>query len=139
MMRVIQLLVIVCVAIFSFSCAKKDADIENEILAKIKNLQGFQSIKISVKDKVVTLTGEVESESAKNSIQSLAIVDGITAINNYLAIKVPTPTPVPVVQQRPVVKKTPDEFYEKMRRDAEKMIYDNVEKLDKDLEKLNQK
>jgi len=82
------------VALFLSACGKSDADITKAVNEKLA-ADKVTGVTASVKDGVVTLTGEVADITVKNRAENAAkTAEGQKSVVNSLTLK-PLPTPVP--------------------------------------------
>lgn len=81
------------------SCSTvKDSDLEETATQIVETTQGAEKVRVSVKDKVATLSGTVEDEATKSSVESsVKAVEGISSVVNNIKV-VP---PAPVVKEEP--------------------------------------
>jgi hyperosmotically inducible protein len=76
------------------SCGVKDTDIEKSIAA----MPALSSITTTVKDGVVTLSGEVKEEAVKTSLETaVKSIKGVKSVQNNITIAAPPPPPAAVV------------------------------------------
>lgn len=95
------------------SCGVKDSTIQESVDAALKNNSDLSGVTATVKDGVVTLTGESKTESSKSSIETeLAKLKGVKQVVNNMTV---TPPPAPAV-----VTISPDEALLKSVVDATK-------------------
>lgn len=94
----LPLLIAVSGLLFSSCKGKvKDSDIEMAITEKAKTLTGLGTAAATVKDGVVTLSGEVTDETAKVAYESaVKTIPGVKQVNNNLTVA-PPPAAEPVV------------------------------------------
>jgi len=77
------------------SCKPKDADIQTKVTEAIKSTPG---VTVSVEKGVATLSGEVDSEATKASVETAAKgIKGVDSVVNNLTVKQAAPAPAPVV------------------------------------------
>ncbi|NII27931.1 BON domain-containing protein [Pseudoflavitalea sp. X16] len=83
-----------------YSCKGKvkDSDIQQAIAAKAQTMTGLEKVTTSVKDGVVTLSGETTDETAKVAYESaIKTVPGVEKVSNNIVVVAPPPAPEPVV------------------------------------------
>lgn len=88
-------LLIVLSGLFLYSCKGKvkDSDIEMAIADKAKTITGLGTATATVKDGVVTLTGEVTDETAKTAFESsIKTIPGVKQVVNNITVTPPTVT-----------------------------------------------
>lgn len=67
--------------------AKVKQDVENALRARYNN------VSVAVKDKVVTLTGSLDTQTERASAENVArTVTGVTSVVNNITVQEPTPT-----------------------------------------------
>src|SRR5215467_1268102 len=94
--HVLLVLLIFIMPVF-FSCGPKDSTIQSAVETSLKN-SGMSDIAASVKDGVVTLSGECKDEADKASVEAMiAKVKGVKQVVNNCTVTPPPPTPTPVV------------------------------------------
>jgi hyperosmotically inducible protein len=72
------------------SCSASDGDIEKSVKSGLELIDS--TIQVSVKDHVVTLSGEVDDESVKNAAESsIREVTGVQSVVNNLKLKPEVP------------------------------------------------
>ncbi|HUI32282.1 MAG: BON domain-containing protein [Dysgonamonadaceae bacterium] len=79
----------------------KDSDLQDEAVQLIATNPKTSNVNVTVIDKVATLSGTVEDDATKNSVQSSVLgVDGINSIVNNIQV-VPPPPKIeePVVEE----------------------------------------
>lgn len=82
------------IAIMAAACGKSDADITKAVTDKLK-ADGVTGVTATVKDGVVTLTGEVADVTVKSKAEGSAkTVEGVKSVTNSLTTK-PLPTATP--------------------------------------------
>ena len=70
-----------------YACKPKDADIQKAVETALSSMDGISS---SVSEGVVTLTGTVASEEAKNAAETaLKAIKGVKSISNNIQVVVP--------------------------------------------------
>jgi len=95
------------------SCGVRDSTIQESVDAALKNNSDLAAVTATVKDGVVTLTGESKTESSKSAIESeLAKIKGVKQVVNNMSV---TPPPAPAA-----VTISPDEELLKKVMDATK-------------------
>jgi hyperosmotically inducible protein len=99
-----RLIVLVFFTVFGLltisSCKSKpkDADIQAAITGKFSVLNELSSITATVKDGVVTLSGECKDEACRISAENLAKeTAGVKSVINNSTVAAPPPAPAPVV------------------------------------------
>lgn len=84
--------------IFSASCGETDSSIQSAVNMAITDNADLSGIMASVKDGVVTLSGEVKNEMAKSSADTiLGKIKGVKQVVNNCSVAPPPPAPAPVV------------------------------------------
>jgi len=79
------------------SCKEKDSKIQSAVETELKNTN-MAGIMASVKDGVVTLTGECNDEASKASLESsVGKIKGVKKVVNNCTVAVFAPSPAPVV------------------------------------------
>ena len=79
------------------SCKEKDSKIQAAVESSVKN-SGMPEVSASVKDGVVTLTGECKSEADKAAVESMvAKVKGVKQVVNNCTVAPPPAAAAPVV------------------------------------------
>lgn len=82
------------ISIMAAACGKSDADITTAVNDKLK-ADGVTGVTATVKDGVVTLTGEVADVTVKSKAEASAkTVEGVKSVTNSLTTK-PLPTATP--------------------------------------------
>ena len=87
------------------SCKSKtsDADVKTSVDNAIAANSSLSGISTSVKDGVVTLTGEVKDDAAKASAETVARgINGVKSVNNNLTVAPPPPAPVVITADDPL-------------------------------------
>ena len=86
-------------SILLFSCGAKDADVQSAVETALKANSDLSGVSASVKDGVVTLSGETKSEANKAKAEEIAkSVKGVkNVINNSTVAAPPPPVEPPVV------------------------------------------
>lgn len=73
-----------------FSCKPKDAELNSNVSTAVKN----DNVDVSVKDGVVTLSGEVKTTAAKAKAEAEAHdVQGVKSVVNEITVTPPPPPP----------------------------------------------
>ena len=82
------------IAVMAAACGKSDADITKAVTDKLK-ADGVNGVTATVKDGVVTLTGEVADVTVKSKAEESAkAVEGVKSVTNSVTTK-PLPTATP--------------------------------------------
>ena len=82
------------IAVMAAACGKSDADISKAVTDKLK-ADGVSGVTATVKDGVVTLTGEVADVTVKSKAEASAkSVEGVKSVTNSVTTK-PLPTATP--------------------------------------------
>jgi hyperosmotically inducible periplasmic protein len=82
------------IAVMAVACGKSDADITKAVTDKLK-ADGVAGVTATVKDGVVTLTGEVADVTVKSKAEASAkAVEGVKSVTNSVTTK-PLPTATP--------------------------------------------
>jgi osmotically-inducible protein OsmY len=82
------------IAVMAAACGKSDADISKAVTDKLK-ADGVTGVTATVKDGVVTLTGEVADVTVKSKAEASAkSVEGVKSVTNSVTTK-PLPTATP--------------------------------------------
>ncbi|MBS1668427.1 MAG: BON domain-containing protein [Bacteroidetes bacterium] len=82
------------------SCGVKDSTIQEKITEAAKNTPELSNITSTVKDGVVTLTGEVKDDAAKAASEAaIKAIKGVKSVENNITVTPPPPPPpaTPVV------------------------------------------
>jgi len=80
-------------SILLFSCGAKDADVQSAVETALKTNSEFSALSASVKDGVVTLSGETKSEAIKVQAEETAkSVKGVKNVINNSTVAAPPPT-----------------------------------------------
>ncbi|MFT3702054.1 MAG: BON domain-containing protein [Agriterribacter sp.] len=88
----ISSLFVALASVMLFSCKPKDSDIE----AKIKANAALSHLTASVKDGVVTLSGECKDEADKTACESAVRgIEGVKQVVNNCTVTPPPPAPAP--------------------------------------------
>lgn len=76
----------VCLSVLLISCGPNDEKLSESVKSGITALD--RNIQVSVKDKVVTLSGEVTDEATKNSAEtSVKGIKGVKSVINNITVK----------------------------------------------------
>ena len=79
------------------ACGSNDADLQKKVGDKIHTEQNLKTVSVGVKDGVVTLSGEVDSQTQQKLAESMAKqVDNVKNVDNKILIKgggMPPPPP----------------------------------------------
>lgn len=82
-------------ALLFTACKPKDSKIEADVNAKMQSLPNAEGVYTSVKDGVVTLSGEVDDETEKLAVENaVREVKGVKSVNNNISITPPMPDPI---------------------------------------------
>jgi hyperosmotically inducible periplasmic protein len=93
-MKKITFSLITVILVLFVSCAPSDEQISESVQKVLTGNASLSPISASVQEGVVTLTGEVESETLKTLAEtSLSGVKGVKSIVNSVTVKPPGPTP----------------------------------------------
>lgn len=77
------------------SCSPSDEQVSQSVQKVLDDNRSLSPVSASVKDGVVTLSGEVESESVRTLAEtSISSLDGVKSVVNSVTVKPPGPTPV---------------------------------------------
>jgi hyperosmotically inducible periplasmic protein len=80
------------------SCKESDSKIQSAVEATLKDNKDVNGASASVKDGVVTLTGECNDEMSKSAVESsVRKIKGVKDVINNCTIVTPLPAPAPVV------------------------------------------
>jgi len=80
------------------SCKESDSKIQSAVEATLKDNKDVNGASASVKDGVVTLTGECNDEMSKSAVDSsVRKIKGVKDVINNCTIVTPQPSPAPVV------------------------------------------
>ncbi len=91
----------------------KDDDIQAGITQKLQLMPDMTGITTSVKDGVVTITGEFTSDEQKSTTEAaIKEINGVKSIDDQATVAAPPPAPVVTI--------TPDDALSKMVMDATK-------------------
>ena len=89
------LTVTIATSVLLSSCGPKDADIQTAVTEKINTTPELNGISATVKDGVVTLTGEAKDDAAKALAETtIKPVKGVKSVVNNASV---APPPAPVV------------------------------------------
>lgn len=84
--------------VYSCKGKVKDSDIEMAITEKARTITGLRSATATVKDGVVTLSGEATDETAKVAYESaIKTIPGVKQVVNNITVAPAPVTPAPVV------------------------------------------
>ncbi len=84
----------------------KDSDLQETATQITATIQGAKDVRISVTDKVATLSGTVEDNATKSKIESSVMaVEGVDSVVNNIKV-----VPPPPVYVEPVVEKKSDQL-----------------------------
>jgi hyperosmotically inducible periplasmic protein len=85
-------------AVTSCKSKVKDEDIQTTLDSKLSAVPDLSTIKGTVKDGVVTLSGECRDESLKTSAENMArSIPGVLSVVDNCTVSAPPPAPAPVV------------------------------------------
>jgi len=86
---------VISLSVLLFSCGPKDADVQSAVETSLKANNELSGLTASVKDGVVTLTGETKSEAAKAQAEEITrSVKGVKNVINNSTVAAPPPPPV---------------------------------------------
>lgn len=93
-----------------FACKPNDSKLQQAVNEKLTTTPGVSA---TVQDGVVTLSGEVTDETAKQTAEDAAKnVKGVKSVVNNINVKVPPPPPPPVaINPDDILKKTLDSAF----------------------------
>jgi len=93
-----------------FACKPNDSKLQQTVNEKLTTTPGVSA---TVQDGVVTLSGEVTDETAKQTAEDAAKnVKGVKSVVNNVNVKVPPPPPPPVaINPDDILKKTLDSTF----------------------------
>jgi osmotically-inducible protein OsmY len=93
-----------------FACKPNDSKLQQAVNEKLTTTPGVSA---TVQDGVVTLSGEVTDETAKQTAEDAAKnVKGVKSVVNNVNVKVPPPPPPPVaINPDDILKKTLDSTF----------------------------
>ena len=81
------------------SCGVKDADIEKAVSEKISSTAEMSGIAATVKDRVVTLSGECKDDACKTSCEkTVKDIKGVKSVVNNITVAPPPPPPAAPVE-----------------------------------------
>lgn len=81
-------------SVIFLSCAEKDSDIQTKVNEKLSSQSELSGISSSVDKGVVTLTGEVNQESARADAEAaVKDVKGVKSVVNNTTVMAPPPPP----------------------------------------------
>jgi osmotically-inducible protein OsmY len=93
-MKTMILSFVVAIMFLVVSCKPSDEQINESVQKVLTSNPSLSPVTASVKDGIVTLTGEVESDALKTLAEStLTGLKGVRSIVNSLTVKPPGPTP----------------------------------------------
>jgi hyperosmotically inducible periplasmic protein len=93
-MKKIVFTLVTAILFLLVSCTPSDEEINQSVQKVLTSNASLSPVSAIVKDGVVTLTGEVESETLKTLAEtSLTGVKGVKSVVNSVAVKPPGPTP----------------------------------------------
>lgn len=93
-MKKIVFTLVTAILFLLVSCTPSDEEINQSVQKVLTSNASLSPVSASVKDGVVTLTGEVESETLKTLAEtSLTGVKGVKSVVNSVTVKPPGPTP----------------------------------------------
>lgn len=85
-------------ATFMTSCGPNDSKIQAAVESAIKSNPDMSGVGATVKDGVVTITGECKDEASKSAVEStVAQVKGVKQVVNNCTVTPPPPPPAAVV------------------------------------------
>ncbi|MBS1935918.1 MAG: BON domain-containing protein [Bacteroidetes bacterium] len=91
---------IVLLSVSLSSCGVKDSTIQEKIAEAAKSTPELTGVNASVKDGIVTLTGEVKDDAAKMASETaIKAIKGVKSVVDNLTV---APPPAPVVAPAPV-------------------------------------
>lgn len=93
------------------SCKEKDSNIQSAVETTLKGNQEMSGISATVKDGVVTLTGECNDEASKTTAETMAgKIKGVKQVVNNITVAAPQAAPAPVVvaEDDPLTKSVTD-------------------------------
>lgn len=94
MKRSSSLFLVASLFLFVMACKPSDEKISAAVNEALKSNPELSVVSSSVKDGVVTLTGEVDDDALKSTAESLvAAVKGVKSVSNSLTVKPKGPTP----------------------------------------------
>jgi len=93
-----QFIAAVSLSILIFSCGPKDAEVQTAVDTALRANNDLSGLTATVKDGVVTLTGETKDETLKAKAEEIAKgVKGVKNVINNSTVAAPPPAPAPVV------------------------------------------
>jgi hyperosmotically inducible protein len=99
--RVIALLLFAAINILTLDSCKskpKDSDLQAAIAGKFSASKDLSAITATVKDGVITLSGECQDEASKASAERIATgIIGVKSVINNCTVTPPPPAPAPVI------------------------------------------
>lgn len=70
------------------ACGNSDADLQKKVGDKVHSEQNLKTVSVMVKDGVVTLDGEVDSQTQQKLAESMAKqIDKVKSVDNKIIIK----------------------------------------------------
>ena len=95
---VLSLFTIICISVFSSCKSKpKDEDIQAAIAGKLGAVSELSSVTATVKDGIVTLSGECKDEAGKAYAENIVKdIAGVKSVVDNCTIAAPPPPPAPV-------------------------------------------
>lgn len=82
------------ISLLLVSCSPSDEQINQSVQKVLTENASLSPVSANVKDGVVTLTGEVESETQRTLAEtSVASLDGVKSVVNSVTVKPPGPSP----------------------------------------------
>ncbi|GAA0532822.1 hypothetical protein GCM10009415_12880 [Chitinophaga japonensis] len=92
-----------------FGCKPNDSKLQQAVNEKLSATPGVTA---TVQDGVVTLSGEVMDETAKQTAEDAAKnVKGVKSVNNNITVQAPIPSPPVSINPDDVLKQTLDSAY----------------------------
>jgi len=93
-MKTLVLSFVAAILCLLVSCSPSDEQISQSVNKALTDNESLSPVSASVKDGVVTLNGEVESETLKTLAEtSVSTIDGVKSVVNSVTVKPPGPTP----------------------------------------------
>ena len=93
-MKTLVLSFVAAILFLLVSCSPSDEQISQSVNKALTDNESLSPVSASVKDGVVTLNGDVESETLKTLAEtSVSTVDGVKSVVNSVTVKPPGPTP----------------------------------------------
>lgn len=85
-------------SILFFSCKAKDSDIQKAISTQIAGMPDANAVAVSIKEGVVTLSGECKDDAERASFETtVKSIKGVKQVINNITVTPPSPPPAPVV------------------------------------------